>query len=63
MSAATVRCPLCNQDVPAAMFYDHRAEENRLAVEYTLNIIKDRHPEWSQTDPVCQPCWDYYRKL
>ena len=45
------------------MIYDHRAEEKRLAVEYTLRVIKQRHPEWSETDPVCQRCWGYYRKL
>ena len=45
------------------MIYDHRAEEKRLAVEYTLRVIKQRHPEWSETDPVCRRCWEYYRNL
>jgi hypothetical protein len=63
MPATTVHCPLCNEIVPATMLYDHQAEENRVAVEYTLSLIKERHQEWSETDPVCQRCWDYYRKL
>ena len=45
------------------MIYDHRAEEKQLAVEYTISLIKQRHPEWSETDPVCRRCWDYYRSL
>ena len=52
MPAATIRCPLCNEDVPLAMIYDHRAEEKRLAVEYTLNRIKERHPEWSESEDL-----------
>ena len=63
MATTTVRCSLCNEDVPAALLYDHQTEEKRLAVEYALSVIKERHPEWSETDPVCQRCWDYYRNL
>jgi hypothetical protein len=63
MSARKVHCPLCNEDVPATLLYDHQAEEKRSAVEYTLSIIKQRQPEWTETDPVCQLCWDYYRNL
>ena len=32
-------------------------------IEYTLGMIKERHPEWIKNDPTCQRCWDYYKNL
>jgi len=62
-NAPTIPCPLCGEQVPASQLYDHKAADNRAAVEYTLSIIKDRHPEWTENDPACRRCWDYYREL
>ncbi len=63
MSQLTVLCPLCGEQVPAGQLYDHKAADNRAAVAYTISVIKDRHPEWTQDDPACRRCWDYYRTL
>jgi hypothetical protein len=63
MNARPIPCPLCGEEVPAAQLYDHKAADNRAAVEYTINVIKDKHPEWTEHDPACQRCWDYYRTL
>ena len=63
MTAQLILCPLCGEQVPATEIYDHKAADNRAAVEYTLSVIKDRQPEWTEHDPACRRCWDYYREL
>lgn len=63
MTKTTILCALCGEQVPPAQLYDHKAADNRAAVEYTLSVIKDRHPEWTENDPACRRCWDYYREL
>lgn len=59
----TVTCSLCAHVVPRRHLHQHQTEENRAVVEYTINLIKSRHPEWSADDPSCQKCWDFYRQL
>lgn len=63
MTTQLILCPLCGENVPATELYDHKAADNRAAVEYALGVIKDRHPEWTENDPACRRCWDYYREL
>jgi len=62
MSAKTI-CSLCQHEIPAGYLMKHREEETREIVEYTVSLIKSNHPEWTQTDSMCQKCWDYYRAL
>lgn len=63
MSNALAHCPLCKHDVPASQLRARREQETREIVEYAVNLIKARHPEWTENDPVCQRCWDYYQSL
>lgn len=49
-----ILCPLCGEQVPAAETYDHKVGDNRAAVEYTLSVINDRHPQWTEIDPACR---------
>lgn len=32
-------------------------------IDYTISFIKEQHPEWTEQDPTCQKCWDYYQQL
>ncbi len=63
LNGGTVTCSLCTHVVPRRHLHQHQAGENRAVVEYTINLIKSRHPEWTEGDPSCQKCWDFYRQL
>ena len=63
MIASKVKCSLCYHDISSAELRAHREEETRDMIEYTIEFIKMRHPEWAQNEPTCQLCWDYYRGL
>jgi hypothetical protein len=39
----------------------HQAQETKDIIAYTVELIRQGHPEWSETDPTCQKCWDEYR--
>lgn len=60
MNSSTIKCSLCQHEIPAAYLRAHRAQETREIEQYTIDFIKSRHPEWSEDDPTCQKCWDQY---
>ena len=63
MPTGKTQCALCDQDIAATELRTHRERETREIVQFTINMIKARHPEWTQDDPACQRCWDYYQSL
>ena len=63
MTATKTTCSLCQHDIASSDLRAHRKCETREIVEYTINMIKSRHPEWVANDPTCQMCWDYYQSL
>lgn len=30
--------------------------------EHVIDLIKQKHPEWVETDDVCPKCVEYYRR-
>lgn len=50
-----ISCPLCGDKVDKLLFRYHIDNE-----KVVLQKIKDRNPEWSETDGVCSRCVDYY---
>jgi hypothetical protein len=63
MPSDKIICSLCQHEIPAAHLRDHRERETRDIVAYTVELIKQGHPEWSENDSTCQKCWDEYEKL
>lgn len=63
MNANKTTCTLCHEEIASTEIRLHRERETREIVEYTINMIKSRHPEWVATDSTCQRCWDYYQSL
>ena len=63
MSASKIQCTLCDQFISSDELHTQRELETHEIVEYTINMIKARHPEWTKDDPTCRICWDYYRSL
>lgn len=63
MNTTKTTCSLCLHDIPASELRAHREQETREILDYTIAMIKDRHPEWTADDPTCQLCWDYYRNI
>jgi hypothetical protein len=61
MTTSKVICSLCQHEIPATYLRQHQAAETREIVAYTIELIKQGHPEWSDADPTCQKCWDEYR--
>jgi hypothetical protein len=62
MPTAKTVCSLCQHEIPTAYLRAHRAQETRDIVAYTVELIKQSHPEWTESDPTCQKCWDEYQK-
>jgi len=63
MTTSKTICSLCHHEITISDFRSHRERETREVIEYTINLIKARHPEWAENDPTCQMCWDYYQQL
>ena len=63
MTATRTTCSLCHHSIASSELRAHSERETREIVEYTINMIKSRHPEWAANDPTCQKCWDYYQSL
>lgn len=63
MTATKTICSLCHHSIATSELRAHREHETREMVEYTINMIKSRHPEWAENDPSCQRCWNYYQSL
>ncbi len=61
MPSEKIICSICQHEIPAAYLRAHQAAENKEIVAYTIDFIKQSHPEWSENDPTCQKCWDQYR--
>jgi hypothetical protein len=61
MPSDQIVCSLCQHKIPAEYLRAHRAQEKRDIEEYTIELIKQSHPDWSENDPTCQKCWDEYR--
>jgi hypothetical protein len=62
MPSNKLTCSLCQHEIPAAYLRAHQAQETKEIVAYTIELIKQGHPEWSDIDPTCQKCWDQYRQ-
>jgi hypothetical protein len=60
MPSKMITCSICQLEIPAASLRTHQARENNEIVAYTIELIKQTHPEWSEGDPTCQKCWDQY---
>jgi len=63
MNAPLTHCKLCGHDAPPEHVRKHRQSDLDEIVQYTIRMIKSRHPEWTEDDPACQKCWDFYRRL
>jgi hypothetical protein len=63
MKPNLTHCKLCGHDVPPGHVHKPRANDLSEVVDYTIRMIKSRHPEWTENDPACQKCWDFYRQL
>ena len=50
-------CDLCGKNIKgdSLVFIDH-------SEQHIVDIIKSKHPEWIETDGICQKCFEYYRK-
>ena len=61
----TVRgiCPLCKESYPLSEMTAHIAAERAEVRDYTMFVIKKRHPDWKEDDGACQRCWKLYRGL
>jgi hypothetical protein len=60
MPSSKIICSICQHEIPAAYLRAHQELENKVIVAYTIELIKQSHPEWSENDPTCQKCWDQY---
>lgn len=63
MTTKMVVCTLCQHQIPAEYLRVHREQETKEIEQYTVELIKQNNPEWTENDPTCQKCWDYYRHL
>ena len=63
MPSAEIVCSLCQHEIPAAYLRTHQEQETREIIAYTIELIKQANPEWSENDPTCQKCWDHYRGI
>jgi len=63
MAMDTLVCSLCQHEIPAAFLRAHQEREKKEIVAYTIELIKQAHPEWSENDPTCQKCWDEFRSV
>jgi serine protease AprX len=53
--AATITCPLCNDQVGRLLFQYHLDSERQV-----IERIRQRNPQWSEQDGICSRCLDYY---
>jgi hypothetical protein len=60
MTATTITCSLCQHQIPAAFLSRHQEQDRKEIAAYTVELIKQSHPDWSDSDPTCQKCWDEY---
>jgi hypothetical protein len=63
MGARVIKCSLCHHLISEDELRLQPEDKIREASDDTIGLIKSSHPGWSQNDPTCQLCWDYYRKL
>jgi hypothetical protein len=63
MKTPTTLCSLCQWEIQTAQLHIHQRAEAKAAEDYTIEVIKSRHPEWTETDPACQKRWDHYNAL
>jgi len=63
MTPTKIKCSLCLEDVSPEESRTHREQDTREMEAYTVSVIKSHHPEWTDGDPACQRCWDYYKNL
>jgi hypothetical protein len=45
MTDTKTTCSLCQHDIASSELRAHRERETREIVEYTINMIKARHPD------------------
>jgi protein-arginine kinase activator protein McsA len=62
MPSEKLVCSICQHEIPAAYLRSHQEQENKAIVAYTIDLIKESHPDWTEKDPTCQKCWDQYRQ-
>lgn len=55
---AESRCSLCDSYVPEESLYMHRKIEKAI-----VDLIKQKNPQWVETDGSCAKCYEYYRTL
>lgn len=50
-------CPTCGKKIPRDL---------RVIIPHTeahiVEVIKDKHPEWSEVEGICKRCYEYYKK-
>lgn len=56
-------CSLCQHEIDAKDLHRHRQEETKEIIDYTISLIKSRHPAWVAENGVCVKCWEHYRNL
>ena len=54
---AVYTCPVCQKQIERDLvrFLSHTDE-------HVIEVIKQKHPEWVESDGICHRCYDYYRK-
>ncbi len=58
-----ITCTLCGHQIAEENLSRHRKTEAKQIRDYTIGLIKRRHPEWNEAGDVCTKCWDLYREL
>ncbi len=50
-------CPLCGKKIEREIKDILKHQD-----EHVVDKIKQKHPDWSESDGLCQKCYDYYKK-
>lgn len=50
------QCSVCQESVEGDLISLKEHTEGHI-----VDVIKEKHPEWTDEDGICQKCLDYYR--
>ncbi|NQT95838.1 MAG: hypothetical protein HQ572_05250 [Candidatus Omnitrophica bacterium] len=51
------RCPVCEMEMPRDLLVVIPHTE-----EHIVDIIKDKHPEWVESNGLCKKCYEHYKQ-
>jgi len=49
-------CPTCNKEMPRDLLVVVPHTE-----EHVIDVIKKRHPKWTEENGVCKKCYEFYK--